>query len=108
MRRISSEMAALAAPLGEVHAKRERAGRSVSVPATSRRAAEQRSGVGNQLAATAGVSTSALVTRMAKRERESQLLRDMQAGFARLQADPQAWAEHLADTAARDQAAGEL
>ena len=62
----------------------------------------------NELAAAEGLSTSALVTRMARRERENQLLGRMQADFARLQSDRKAWAEHQADTATWDQAASEL
>jgi len=62
----------------------------------------------NELAAAEGVSASALVTRMAKRERENQLLADMAAGFARLQSDTDAYRDHQADTAAWDAAAADV
>ena len=71
---------------------------SISVPIATR-------DLLNELAAAEGVSTSALVTRLAHRERESRLLADMQAGFVRLQQDLQRWEEHKADTAAWDEAA---
>lgn len=62
----------------------------------------------NELAQTEGISTSALVTRIAQRERDNQLLDAMNAGFAELRKDPAAWAEHQAETEAWDDAAAQL
>jgi len=62
----------------------------------------------NELARAEGISTSTLVTRIAQRERDHQLLEAMNAGFAALRQDPDGWREHRADTDAWDDAAPDL
>jgi predicted transcriptional regulator len=59
----------------------------------------------NELAKAEGISTSALVTRIAQRERDNQLLDAVNAGVAALREDPAAWAEHQAEIKAWDAAA---
>jgi predicted DNA-binding ribbon-helix-helix protein len=62
----------------------------------------------NELARAEGISTSALVSRIAERERDKLLLEAMNAGFAALREDGGAWDEHKADTEAWDDAAPPL
>jgi predicted DNA-binding ribbon-helix-helix protein len=62
----------------------------------------------NELARAEGISTSALVTRIAQRERDNHLLEDMNAGFAALRRDEARWRDHQAETEAWDDAAPEV
>jgi hypothetical protein len=62
----------------------------------------------NDLAQAEGVSTSALVTRIAQREHDNRLLDAMNAGFATLRGDRERWEEHQTETEAWDNAAPEL
>jgi predicted DNA-binding ribbon-helix-helix protein len=61
----------------------------------------------NELAKAEGLSTSALVARIAQRERDNQLLEAMNTGFAALRADSSAWDEHQAETEVWDDAASQ-
>lgn len=62
----------------------------------------------NELAQAEGISTSALVSRIAQRESDNQLLEAMNTGFAALRDDSSAWDEHQAETEAWDDAASRL
>ena len=57
-----------------------------------------------RLAAAAHVSTPELIERLVEREESEQLLRDMNADFARLHRDERVWADFRAETSAWDAA----